>query len=99
MRNSADGFDPSRVDWREVPNVRKVGRYAFFAACAWGIALTAATVVAKGLGGNHDVVAMSGSLAGIIAFLTLRDMSKAWDFALRQQAKSLAKEEPDDASR
>jgi len=65
----------------EIPYVRKTGRYAFFALCAFGVSLQGfAAALACGL--SRDISGMVANAAFIAAFLVLRDMSRNWDLHL-----------------
>jgi len=61
----------------EYPHIRKVGRYLFFGMCAVGIALEA-YCAARWTPLDKDLAATVANIAGFVAFLALRDMSKRW---------------------
>lgn len=77
-----------KVDWNEIPNVRKVGRYAFFAVCAFGVSVVAGVPLIL-CGASREIVHQAASLVGIVSFLALRDMSKQWDAALYARRAAL----------
>lgn len=64
--------DPAR---EEVPYIRKVGRYLFFAVCAFGCSLIGYAAGMR-FGFNADVARMLGTAAMLASFLALRDMDK-----------------------
>lgn len=71
----------AKVGDANYPNLRKLGRYVFFALCAAGIAVLGyAGCRMVGIGGHYASVV--SNIAGIAAFLTLRDMAKTWDLAI-----------------
>lgn len=80
------GREPSITD--EIPYIRKVGRYLFFAVCAVGISLEAFALF-RHLGVVRDIALMAGNVCGFACFLALRDMSKAWDIALMERAEAV----------
>jgi uncharacterized membrane protein YeiH len=75
------------IDWRDMPVLRKTGRYAFFALCAIGnngLAYVALRLAFD----NREVANTVASIVALVTFLALRDMSKQWDWALDQQSKA-----------
>lgn len=76
------------ADWRELPDIRKVGRYLFFALCAYGIGMVSYAAV-RGLGLSRDAGILAASVAEVAAFLALRDMSAQWAWALKVQAAAI----------
>lgn len=70
-----------------LPNVRKIGRYAFFAPCAFGFGAIIAVLTIK-LGIDRDVANTIASVVTVAAFLALRDMSKVWDLAVHSASEA-----------
>lgn len=71
----------AKVGDANYPNLRKLGRYVFFAVCAAGVAVLGYVGCRMvGIGGNYASVV--SNIAGITALLTLRDMAKTWDLAI-----------------
>jgi hypothetical protein len=83
------------ADWDSIPNVRKVGRYTFFAACAFGLGVTVGLPFLA-LGVAKDTVHGIANISAIASFLALRDMSKQWDAVLCQRAAALRAKESSD---
>lgn len=79
----------------EIPNVRRVGRYAFFAFCALGTGVLPAVFLGL-IGVPRDITDSTIAPAAMIVFLTLREMSKDWDMALQARA-AIAKAKGDAA--
>jgi hypothetical protein len=87
------GFDPSRgrLDAlaakaeTEVPYCWQMGRYTFFAGCAWGMSLTV-SVIFRAWGFERITESGAPALVAIVAFLALRDMSKPWGMARKATA-------------
>lgn len=78
--------DADKIDWSDLPYCMKAGRYAFFGLCAWCVSVNAGVLVLV----TTEVKLLSdltGYAALIVTFMTLRDMSKAWDYALTKQAE------------
>jgi len=78
------------IDWRDMPLLRKVGRYTFFAICSVGLTMVAYALCKGAIGLDKYPAHSVSSLAGLIAFIALRDMSKQWDWVLEQQAQARA---------
>lgn len=57
------------------PHIHKVGRYAFYGVCAFGVSLLAYGA-AKAIGFNDEVRGLVTNLTWFVSFLTLRDIEK-----------------------
>lgn len=76
LSDAADAIENASGGEKSFPHARKVGRYVFFAACALGCgASLGAFAMHAGL--SAAGYEMISSVAGLAAFLALRDMSKA----------------------
>lgn len=78
-----------KVNWRDYPHLRHTGRYAFFALCGMGVGTLAGVFAVGAMGVARDISITIASVAGMSAFLALRDMSAAWQLALELQTKGL----------
>jgi hypothetical protein len=72
----------------ELPYCRKVGRYAFFAVCAWGFGLSVGALPYF-MHMRDEALHSLASVASVSAFLILRDMSKTWDLAVFAAASAI----------
>lgn len=59
----------------DYPHLRKVGRYLFYAPCAFGLG-TSLGVALLAVGVARDLAVPTGNLAAFFAFLALRDIEK-----------------------
>jgi len=73
------------VSWETIPNVRKVGRYAFFGVCGFGVGLLVA-VLSYYFGAPQAFSKTLVTPVFFVVFMTLREMSKQWDAVLQQKS-------------
>lgn len=81
-----DHIEASEIDWHDLPMVRKVGRYVFFAFLAFSASIPI-YALGRAIGIDKPPCQMLGNIGAIIVFVALRDMSKQWDWVLHTQAE------------
>lgn len=79
----------------ELPNLRRVGRYAFYAPCAFGFAILAAALLISAFGMKKEWVRQAIGPVFVVAFLALRDLEKNAEARGRAQSLTPTSSEQD----